>query len=400
MLTSDLAMSWQRGKLINPRYLKAEDRGYLQTAADLITIVSEHRGLRRASLDEALEEYVGVGTDYRILRGLIKLITDRCSFETAGATDPAEIRRALFFKARLHHPVTASADARQTVTAEAAEELGCAPAAVIEHLYGDLPENQRLMDFDEMTAAELIDAYNLAQAQALLYRSVEMQIEVEPQEPASLRKLFDAIKAYRLIHTIQGSPQTGYEIILSGPVSIFHRSQKYGVQMAVFLPALLACEGWRMRAEIAVKSAGSAFFELTSRDSRLRPDALSEALNTNPLIDKLLSAWKDASGQWRAEYAREVIDLGGGAFVPDLVVHGADGRKVYVEALGFWTPRYLAERLAAFERAGFTDFILTVSEELRGSRDAPQNLPPNVVVYKTSLSAEAIRQAAIALQRE
>jgi hypothetical protein len=29
-------------------------------------------------LQQALDEYIGVGTDYKILRGLIKLLLDRC----------------------------------------------------------------------------------------------------------------------------------------------------------------------------------------------------------------------------------------------------------------------------------------------------------------------------------
>ena len=77
-----------------------------------------------------------------------------------------------------------------------------------------------------------------------------MRLWVEPQAPEGFRELFGAIKAYRLIHTVKGNSREGYEVRLDGPVSIFHRSQKYGIQMAVFLPALLLCKGWRMRAEI------------------------------------------------------------------------------------------------------------------------------------------------------
>src|SRR5918911_2427883 len=106
MLTADLALSWQRGGRTGPRYIERDDATYLQEASDLIRIFREQEGQRRASLERALEEYVGVGTDYKILRGLIKLLMDRCRFETAsGAGDPAEIRRVLFLKARQHHPL-------------------------------------------------------------------------------------------------------------------------------------------------------------------------------------------------------------------------------------------------------------------------------------------------------
>src|SRR5262249_37596680 len=143
------------------------------------------------------------------------------------------------------------------------------PEEVVEGLYADLSGNQRLATFEEMSAADLLDRYNLAQAQALLYRCSEMRLWIEPQEPSVTRRIFTEIKAFRLIHSIKGNPDTGYDVALSGPVSIFHRSQKYGIQMAVFLPALLLYPGWRMHAEIGTKT-GAAFFELVSNQARLR----------------------------------------------------------------------------------------------------------------------------------
>src|ERR671933_3045359 len=138
MLTADLAMSWQRGDRIQPRYIDAEDEEYLRAAEDLIALFESHYGRTRAALEESLQEYVGTGTDYRILRGLIKLLTDRCEFETSAPADPAEIRRALFLKARAAHPVVTE-EARTQVVAEAARELLCEPGAVAESLYADLP---------------------------------------------------------------------------------------------------------------------------------------------------------------------------------------------------------------------------------------------------------------------
>src|ERR1051325_5983341 len=141
MLTADLAMSWQRGDRIQPRYIDEEDEEYLRAAEDLISLFESHDGRRRAALEESLQEYVGTGTDYRILRGLIKLLTDRCEFETSAPAEPAEIRRALSLRARAPHPV-ATEEARAELVAEAARELACEPSALSEALYADLPEHQ------------------------------------------------------------------------------------------------------------------------------------------------------------------------------------------------------------------------------------------------------------------
>lgn len=396
MLTADLAQSWRRGSSVRPLYIPPEDAGYLQDASHLIKLFSEHEGRARRELDLSLEEYVGTGTDYKILRGLIKLLTDRCSFETASAKDPVEIRRTLFRKACAAHPVTQDDNLRMEVIREAARDLACAPEVLMEGLYADLSENQKLSGFKHLNGVALLNLYNLAQAQALLYHCIEMRLIVETQNPDSYRELFGAIKAYRLIHTIKGSPSTGYEVRLDGPVSLFHRSQKYGVQMAVFLPALLLCKGWRMRAEIAQQSPnnqGSAFFELNSSQKRLSSHYLNDPLSENSIIEKFAASWGRIETSWELEPGREVIDLGESAFIPDFVLHRADGQQFYLEILGFWTPQYLKDRLAEFKHAGFNNFILAAWDELRGSRDPLTRIPPHTIIFKTSLDPVAVELA-------
>ena len=390
-------MSWQRGDRVNPRYIDAEDEEYLRAAEDLIALFVSHDGRTRAALEESLAEYVGTGTDYRILRGLIKLLTDRCEFETSAPAEPSEIRRALFLKARERHPVVA-AGGREELIGEAARELSCDAATLMEALYADLPDNQRLTLFEPLTAEELLDLYNVAQAQALLYRSVEMRLWLEPQAPEGFRELFGAIKAYRLIHTVKGNSREGYEVRLDGPASIFQRSQKYGIQMAVFLPALLLCKGWRMRAEIQGRAGRVAYFELTSQQTRLRSHYAEVTPYENPVVEKLANTWARANTGWTLEPSSVLIDLGDSAFIPDYVLrHAEAGAHVFLELLGFWTPEHLRERLLEFDHAGLSNFILAAWDELRGTRDPMTNVPPNTIVFKRSLDPAAVALMADAL---
>jgi len=383
-------MSWQRGDRIQPRYIDVEDEEYLRAAEDLVALFVAHDGRTRAALEESLQEYVGTGTDYRILRGLIKLLTDRCEFETSAPAEPAEVRRALFLKARARHPVV-SDEARAELVAETARELSCNQNELPDALYADLPDNQRLDAFEPLTAAELLDLYNVAQAQALLYRSVEMRLRLEPQAPEGFRELFGAIKAYRLIHTVKGNSQAGYEVRLDGPASIFQRSQKYGIQMAVFLPALLLCKGWRMRAEIQGRQNRVAYFELTSEQTQLRSHYAEVTPYENPAVEKLAAAWARAGTGWTLEPSSVVIDLGDSAFIPDYVLrHAGTGAHVFLELLGFWTPDHLRERLLEFDHAGLHNFILCAWDDLRGTRDPMTNVPPNMIVFKRSLDPAAV----------
>jgi uncharacterized protein len=389
MLTADLALSYRRGEEIRPRQVNPADPRWLGEAETLVRLFKEHANHSRGQLDESLGEYVGAGTNYRVVRGLVKLLLDRSEFATETSVEPAELRRLAFEKSREAHPLDGS---------EAARALGCPPETVLAGLYADLPARQKLISFDEPDAAELIDRYNLAQAQALLYRSVRMRITARPQPPEGYRALFTAIKAHKLIHSIAGSAEAGYEIDLDGPVSLFHRSQKYGVQMAVFLPDLLACAGWRMRAEIAT-GHGTAFFDLDSDRHGLRTHAPEGWAYENPVRDKLLESWGRFDTEWALEPSREVVAAGASAFIPDFALRHPGGQLLFIELLGFWTPEHLTARLGELEAAGLRNFLLAAWEELRGSRDPFAREDPHVVLFKRTLDPAAVEWAAEKLVR-
>lgn len=391
MLTADLAMNFRRGELIRPRLLKRDDADYLRDAESLIAVFANSAGRTRGEIDAELEEYVGTGTDYKILRGFIKLLNDRAEFQTESVAEPGEIRRALFLAAKSAHPVLQSN--RGEVLTQIAADFNCSPAQIETALYADLPQQQRLLEFQTLSPRELVDRYNLAQAQALFYRCGEMRIWVEPQTPSGYRQIFAAIKYYKLIHTVSGNPKTGYEIVLNGAASVFHRSQKYGIQMAVFLPALLNCAGWRLRAEIDLKDGERAFYELNSGQNDLRPVREDEPEYQNPVHEKLVRDWAKHRSEWRLEPNREVVNFGRTAFVPDFVLKRGK-EKIYLEILGFWTPNSLKKRLQEFESANFQNFIIAAWEELRGSRDEPTSVPDNVLLFKSKLEPVILEQTA------
>jgi len=167
--------------------------------------------------------------------------------------------------------------------------------------------------------------------------------------------------------------------------------------MAVFLPALLLCKGWRMRAEIAPQTKsnrGKAFYEIDSRQTQLRSHYVNMALSENFIAEKLLNDWAKFESEWQLELSSEVIDLGESAFIPDFVLKHEDGRRFFLEILGFWTPEHLQKRLQEFAHARVENFIIAAWDELRGSRDPVSRVPPRTIIFKTSL-APAMVEAAI-----
>ncbi len=394
MLTSDLAVNWRRGDKIFPRLIKTDNAGYLRDAEILIEIFDEFLGKTRGELELEVEEYVGAGTDYRILRGFIKLLTDRCKFATSSVAEPVEIRQKVFLEARKFQPVLPDSQSKSEVLKSIAEELNTDADTIFSNLYADLSAQQKLISFDSITPTDLLDRYNLAQAQALLYKCVEMKIRVAPSDAANYRAIFGWIKHFGLIHSVIGNVTNGYEIRLTGAASLFHRSQKYGIRMSVFLPALLLCKNWKMSAEIANKEFGNSFYELTSEQTELVSCYFEEPEYANPIFERLKRDWEKSSGDWKLEENKEVLDLGKTAFIPDFVLVSPANEKVYLDVLGFWTPKSLQKRLEEFRGADFKNYILAAWAELRGSREEPLWESENVVFFKSKLEPRTLEETA------
>ena len=156
MLTSDLALNFRRGDKILPRLIKTGDEGYLRDAENLIEIFEDFAGKTRGELEAELEEYVGTGTDYRIMRGLIKLLTDRSEFETHAPAEPVEIRQKVFLEARKFQPVLPDSENKKEVLEIAAEKFGTDADSIFENLYADLSAQQKLISFEPNRARRFI----------------------------------------------------------------------------------------------------------------------------------------------------------------------------------------------------------------------------------------------------
>lgn len=398
MLTSDLALNFRRGDKILPRLIKTDDAANLRDAENLIEIFEDFQNKTRGELETELEEYVGTGTNYQVLRGLIKLLTDRCEFETHAPAEPVEIRQKVFLEARKFQPVLPESENKKEVLEIAAEKFGTDADSIFENLYADLSANQKMISFETIAPEDLLNLYNLAQAQAILYKCVEMKIRVAPSDAANYRAIFGWIKHFGLIHSVAGNAKEGYEITLTGAASLFHRSQKYGIQMSVFLPALLLCKNWKARAEIADKYGKNLFYELTSEQTELVSNRYDEPEYKNPDIEKLKKNWEKSGSDWQLKENRKVIDLGKIAFIPELILVSPTGEEIYLDILGFWTPKSLQKKLDEFQSVNFKKFIIAASNELRGSREEVLWENENVVFYKTKIEPRKLIEIAEKLQ--
>ncbi len=395
MLTSDLLQTRNHGPYIYPRYIKTEAPRAQALAEQLIAIFGDHQGKTRRELSDALNQYAQDSTDYRIQRGLAKLLRDdRCEFSERSVAPPAEVRERVFGLARENHPVVLQPDmihpvSRNDILAEVAVEYKTDVEQLAWAVYADLPDNHILTRFDPPQPEWLLERYNVALAQALLYRCIRMKLSVLRNIPSRYKQLFKFVKFYQLMHTIQGDLDSGYEIVLDGPVSLFRLSQKYGLKLAVFLPALLLCTRWKMEAEIVAADGERRFFPLDESaglHSHYRDSTVYDSLLERTFAER----FGEIESGWEIEREVAIINLKDTVFIPDFAFRHADGRTALLEIVGFWRPDYLARKLMKLKRSGRTDMVVAVSADLNVGEEDFKDVPGSVFFFKRRINPQDV----------
>ncbi|TNF31219.1 MAG: DUF790 family protein [Deltaproteobacteria bacterium] len=374
MLTGDLVRGFVRGGFVRVKWIDPTDPGLQAEAERLIALFRRHVGDTDGALEEAIADHIGDSTDFMLQRGLAKLLRDRSTFEMRAARPPEEIRRAVFEAAAATGtwPVRpeggAGFAAREEVVARAAEVLGITREEVEDGLFADLSSEARLTAFDKLDARALLERYNLALAQAVLLKAREVRVEITSVSPKRARQLFRAIKFRGLMHRATPTKK-GYSLVLDGPLSLLRQTNRYGLQMAMFLPGLALCERWTLEADVVWgKNRTPCRFKLSDEQGLVSP-----ARDTGTWVSEeerhLEASWAAVDTPWRLEREARIIDLDGrGVLTPDYVLRHEDGREALLDIVWFWRKQSFARRLSLLKEAGPPNLIVALATRLNADR--------------------------------
>lgn len=401
MLTADLIRPRldTHAEEITTRPLSLTDAQTVGTAGDLLQIFAEHVGSTRGELIQALEEYEGARLDYVIIRGLSKVLLDAAQFTTDPPVEPASLREHLFTQAAERGPIypgrtlpkeAAAADhfpgsARHPLIKETAAHFRISQKALEAAFYADLTEEQILEETGQTwDATDLLTRYNLELARGLLYWASEMEIFAR----GGYKDLFKYLKLFKLMHEIRPF-EDGYRIRVDGPISPFVQSTlRYGAQMALFLPGLMLCTDWAMRAIIHDPQPGSRRIYRYRLDpssglvSHYRASAEFDSRLESDFATEFEAKFGQKRKRWILDREDEIVPVGDSVMIPDFsFTHNQDGRRALVELAGFWHPDYLKRKAWKLRSAGREDIVLVAYQSVNTTDETWKDVPGEVLLF-------------------
>jgi hypothetical protein len=399
MLTSEHAIvDYDRGRAYPDRLERKGHAHYVAYAERMLAIYRGGIGQERRALHRQVEALFADEPDcpVRRIRAFSKLLDDASTYQDDTKGEAARLRLRVFTAAAGFHPLVKSKDRlfehdeAETKTAIAANvEL---PWEEIDRrLYADVLAFQRLESFQGYAdAVALLSRYNVAQLQACLYAAEQMVVTATQD----LKTILRYAKLARLLHDIHRVGPSVYVIDFSGPASVLRETRRYGVSFARFLPALLACKGWKMTATLQTPWKTRAVLALSER-SRYTSNLPPPEEFDSTVEEGFARKFGETRDGWRLARESEVLADGQTVFVPDFVVCHEDGTTVLFEIVGFWTPEYLAQKRETLRRFRGHNILLAVPE--RSLREGAEP-GPNVIVYKTAIKIEPVLTALEAIR--
>jgi predicted nuclease of restriction endonuclease-like RecB superfamily len=396
VLSADMVHVRRRGdRLVVVPVSEAERPRALELATAYLDLAAAHVGQARGALLEVFRAIDVQPAEQRLARGLQKLVLDRCEFEENATLDPVELRRTLFTRAASarHESEHARFD-RSGLLAAAAAERKLASDDIEAGLFADLPDAHVLRAARLPEPAGLLADHDLAQHQAVLLRAQRVTASVWSAVPGAYRQLFRKLKFLRLLYRIERLPkQTGYRLEIDGPYSLFESVTKYGLQLALALPALMACDRWAIEADLRW---GQERRPLRYSLRGSLPSREEHPSSNDGLPDEVATLLRDLEtlpGPWRPAVSHAILDLPGvGQCVPDLeFVHQETGQTVYLEVLGFWSRDAVWKRIELAQKGLSEAVVFAVSKHLRVSEAAlDSDLPAALYVYARVMNTNAI----------
>jgi hypothetical protein len=400
MLTGkQVRVRFARERII-PYYLDPADEQWQVVAEQLLDMYRAAEGRTRGELEVEITETFGEETGTLVHQGLAKLLEDRCEFDVVAGLPPEQLRADVFRGA-----VAARQDAgtvgfdREAILSSVARAHGLTIEDIERGLFADLKSEQRLIKFQDVSVEHLLQRYNVALAQAVLLRAIAVHVTVNHEPPQRYRQLLRRLKFHRLLCEFERVGADSYTLHIDGPLSLFSATNKYGLQLALFLPGVLHCKNFDLKADLRWgPQKKTKTFLLSHRDKLVWPGS-DPGMFVPPELAMFVEQFRKRIVEWELREETEVYPLGSGFWVPDFrLIHKSTGKSVLLEVLGFWRRSSAEKHLNYLRRYASEPFLLAVSDQLHIEEGHLDDLPAGIHRFRNMpLADEVARLASAAL---
>lgn len=404
MLTAELVDVKRKGGELLLRPFDAALRAEAHVIASaLLETARASVGARREDVEPAWAAAAGDDSGparRKLVLGLMKLVEDACAFEPEVSTPPEALRRELFRAATTHRRerLEGSPFSRDEVLAKVAQSMDLTPAAVERGLFSDLRQEHVLRAAPDADAPALVESYALGRMQAILLCATRVTCDVTTASAGPLRAFFAKLKFHKLLFSAERVGK-GYRVVIDGPLSMFESVTRYGLRLALLVPALRELDAWSLTAELRWGKARDALvFRMTSADDEgaaAKPRKRASRAHLSDDVRALLDGIAAQKTGFIARPTTTILDVPGvGLCIPDLELkRPGDTAPVYVEVLGFWSRDAVWRRVELAEQgAAGAKIVFAVSAHLRVSEDVlgEETAGAALYVYKNKMSARAL----------
>lgn len=368
MLSKQYLKYRRSGDYLKIVFKRTDDIAALETSDMLLELfrTAEKESWRRRMLEEAVQNAGSGSTDIKFAQALASLLFKRVNWRGGGSShgeDFAIVRSKLF---ALSGELLRSGRYQELVDFQNA-----LPVPDGMDIYGDLPENDIVDKFKDISGRGVLELYNMAQVQGLLMRARELEITFRNPDTVKLRNIFKYLKFCRLLAEIKRDKGV-VTLKVSGPLALLSDNRKYGLQLAVFFPAVATMSEWRLKCDIELENGLHPYRLILDEQSGL-VSHYRHYSNYLPEEIKLFQRhFAENSPEYTIEYGGEALKLkGGGIIVPDFTFRRvSDGEEYYLELFHRFHANALMERISGFNSGSIPyveRLLIGVDRSLTGS---------------------------------
>ena len=387
------------GERIVPQYLTAHDEPWLRSLMDEC---AHFVGRKRTELYERLREPLPSRAPRAKLRVAIHVLDALCRERTVSVVPPKEARAALFRDAAaLRVP-------RGAVVTRVAETFGVTAAELESSLFADLQGERRIAEIPKsLSPTRLATDANVAIVSSLVRRAAHVRISVRGNSRALVRHarlmglicslssaepraLASGLGGQQKLNASREEPPDGVVLEVSGPFSLFRHTEVYGRALASLVPTMAWCNEYELTAACAL-GRGGHLSTLVLRSGDPIGTGRELARHDSRVEARFERDFRRAAPDWDVIREPRPVASGEALIFPDFeLVHRRDkSRRWLLEIVGFWTQKYLTEKLERLRAAGIERLVLCIDQNRHCAED---ELPPDarIIRYKTRIDPQAV----------